>query len=353
MASSITKAFIAPPTLSERITREEDFFSRGFVMSYSGLNKLVYSPALFYQHYVLNQREDTTDISAIEGSLIHCLLLKPESFDDEYVLSVQNLPNDNQRKVIDMLYAHVQELQRGGGIEPGNTLNEYKNALIDILKDMNLYQTLKTDEQRLEKVINSRTVEYFDMLINSSTKTIISHDTYNFCKSVVDKITSNPAVMNVMGYFADSFNGITKFNEIELAAMPEEYAFGLRGFIDNLVFDPMTKTIRVNDVKKTSKALSNFTDSIEYYNYWMQAAMYHILVESSYKSIPAYADWNIEFRFIVIDPYMQIAPIKVSDATMQTWIEKTREKLNEANHHFTTRRFDLPYQFLLNDELVL
>lgn len=354
MASNLTKAFVAPPSLSERITREDDFFSRGFLMSYSGLNKLVHSPALFYQHYVLNQREDSTDLSVIEGSLIHCLLLKPESFDDNFVLAAKNLPNDNQRKVIDMLFAHLQELKRNGfDTSTRDLLSESKDALIDILKDMNLYQTLKTDEQRLEKVINEKTVEYFTMLINSEKKSIISHETYSFCKQVVDKITSNPTVMDKMGYFADAFNGIKKFNEIELTAMPEEYTFGLRGFVDNLVFDPNTKTIRVNDVKKTSKALSDFPDSIQYFRYWIQAAMYHILVDSTYRSQPQYADWNIEFRFIVIDPYMQIAPIKVSDATMQEWLINTKKKLEEANMHFTTRQFDLPYEFLTNQELVL
>ena len=66
--------FISPPPLSERISKEEEFFNKDFLMSYSGLNKLMYSPALFYSHYVLNQKDDSYDQNMVEGSLIHCLL---------------------------------------------------------------------------------------------------------------------------------------------------------------------------------------------------------------------------------------------------------------------------------------
>ena len=85
MASSLTKSFIAPISVTERMQREEDFFSRGFLMSYSGLNKLLYSPAAFYQHYVLKQRDDSQDQNMIEGSLIHCLLLRPTEFDNFFI----------------------------------------------------------------------------------------------------------------------------------------------------------------------------------------------------------------------------------------------------------------------------
>jgi hypothetical protein len=352
MATNLTKSFVAPPTFSERMSKEQEFFNNEFLMSYSGLNKLMHSPALFYQHYILKQREDTTDPGVIEGSLIHCLLLKPESFDATFALSVANLPNENQRKVVDTVYAHIKELRSQG--DSRTELVEYPNAIIDVLKDMNLYQTLKTDVQRLDKIIgNPKAVEYYNMLRSSESKIIISQETYDFCKQVVDKITTNPIVMDAMGYFADMFNGITKHNEIELVAFNSEYSFGLRGFIDNLVFDPVLKVIRINDVKKTSKALSNFEDSIDYFRYWLQASIYYMLVEHTYKSMDEYKDWDIEFRFIVIDPYMQIAPIKVSQSTMDEWLVASKEELRKANYHFKERSFELPYEFLLNKELTI
>lgn len=342
---------MAPPSISERYSKEDEFFSKPFLMSYSGLNRLLYSPALFYQHYVLKQRDDTMDPNMIEGSLIHCLLLHPDNFDNQFVLSVSNPPSENPKKVLDVLLNHHKELKEAG--DTRTELAEFGDAILDILRDMNLYQSLKTDAQRLEKMILPRHEEYWRYLTTMEGKIVVGQETYDFCKAVVDKITSTPTVMDRMGYFGDSFNGITKENEKELVSFPEELPFGLRGFLDNMVFDPNNKVIRVNDVKKTSKDLNSFSDSIEYFRYWLQAAMYVMMVEQQYLSRPEYAGWKIEFRFIVIDPYMQIAPIKISEEKLNQWISATKEKLSEAAYHFEKRDFSLPYSYLIHEEMTL
>ena len=347
---ALTK-FTSDVAFAERMQKEEAFFSKPFLLSYSGLNKLLFSPALFYNHYVLGQRDDTEDKNMVEGKLIHCLLLKPESFDDEFVLSSVNVPSDNPKKLLQTLFAHYKELKSTG--DPREDLHEFSNAIIDILVDMNLYQSLKTDAQRLDKIITEDHVAYWDYMKKAEGRTVIDHDTHAFATAVVDKIKSKPVVMDVMGFFGDSMNGVTKQNEIELAKFDEEFLFGLRGFVDNLVFDNMNKEIRVNDLKKTSKDIGSFTDSIEYFRYWMQAAIYYMLVEHVYLSQPAYADYKISFRFVVVDPYMQIAPIRVSDETMQEWLVKTKEKIAQANYHFENKSFELPYEFLINKEIVL
>jgi hypothetical protein len=343
--------FTSDVAFAERMQKEEAFFSKPFLLSYSGLNKLLFSPALFYSHYVLGQRDDTEDKNMVEGKLIHCLLLKPESFDDEFVLSSVNVPSDNPKKLLQTLFAHYKELKSSG--DTREDLHEFSPAIIDILVDMNLYQSLKTDAQRLDKIITEDHVAYWDYMKKAEGRTVIDHDTHAFATAVVDKIKSKPVVMDVMGFFGDSMNGVTKQNEIELAKFDDEFLFGLRGFVDNLVFDNMNKEIRVNDLKKTSKDIGSFTDSIEYFRYWMQAAIYHMLVEHVYLSQPAYADYKISFRFVVVDPYMQIAPIRVSDETMQEWLVKTKEKIAQANYHFENKSFELPYEFLINKEIVL
>ena len=339
--------FTSDVAFAERMQKEEAFFSKPFLLSYSGLNKLLFSPALFYNHYVLGQRDDTEDKNMVEGKLIHCLLLKPESFDDEFVLSSVNVPSDNPKKLLQTLFAHYKELKSTG--DAREDLHEFSNAIIDILVDMNLYQSLKTDAQRLDKIITEDHVAYWDYMKKAEGRTVIDHDTHAFATAVVDKIKSKPVVMDVMGFFGDSMNGVTKQNEIELAKFDEELLFGLRGFVDNVVFDNMNKEIRVNDLKKTSKDIGSFTDSIEYFRYWMQAAIYYMLVEHVYLSQPAYADYKISFIFVVVDPYMQIAPIRVSDETMQEWLVKTKEKIAQANYHFENKSFELPYEFLINN----
>jgi len=349
-----TPKFIAPSiSFSDRMQKEEEFFSKPFLLSYSGLNRLLYSPALFYNHYVLGQRDDVEDRNMIEGKLIHCLLLNPENFDKEFVLSATDIPSDNPRQLLNTLFAHYKELKKHDPEDTREDLHEFNGAIIDILSDMNLYQSLKTDTQRLEKIITEKHVSYWDYLKKSQNRTIIDHDTYTFANSVVEKIKNTPSVIDVMGFFEDPLRGITKQNEVELVKFSEKHPFGIRGFIDNLVIDPSTKTIKVNDLKKSSKDISSFKDSIEYYRYYLQAAIYYRLVEDVYLSRPEYKDFTITFRFVVVDPYMQIAPIRVSSLKMQEWLEILDQKLLQAAYHFEQREFDLPYEFLTNTEVVL
>jgi hypothetical protein len=49
--------FVANVPLSERIQKEQEFYDKDFLMSYSGLNKLAFSPSAFYKHYVLGRRQ--------------------------------------------------------------------------------------------------------------------------------------------------------------------------------------------------------------------------------------------------------------------------------------------------------
>jgi hypothetical protein len=343
--------YLAPVSLSEKLNKESEFFDKTFMMSYSGLNKLVHSPALFYHHYILGQREDVYDKNMLEGSLIHCLLLNPEKFDDMYILSADVTPSDAQINVIHRLFEHHKELLQSGDAK--DTLDDYKDALLDILEDINLYQSMKQDT-RIAKIVNETTESYWEHVKSAEGKVVIDHDIHEFAKSVVAKITSNATVMEIMGFFGDEMNGVKKQNEIELVTfLNDELPFGIRGFLDNLVFDDVNKEIRVNDLKKTGKEIKSFPDSVEYYRYWIQAAFYRMLVDKIYKSNPKYADYKVTFRYIVADPFMQIAPIKVSEETMQKWIEDTKTLLSEAAYHFTEKNFELPYEFLVNKEVVL
>lgn len=344
--------YVSSIPLSERIQKEQEFFDKPFLMSYSGLNKLAFSPASFYMHYVMGQKDDMMDKNMIEGSLIHCLLLTPEKFDEMFVISSNDLPSDNPRAVLHTVFNHYKELKSTS--DTREKLEEFASAILDVLKDVNLYQSLKTDGQRIEKMINPKHIAYWEYLKKAEGRVVIDDDTYNFCKAVVEKITTTANVMDVMGFFSDSFAPVEKHNELQLVKFADNPYFGLRGIIDNLVIDHNAKEIRINDLKKTSKTISQFPESIEYYNYWIQAAIYKKLVEHVYTQHERYLGYKITFRFLVVDPFMQIAPIRISDETLAKWEEETDKLLDEAKFHFESKNFELPYKFIANNnELVL
>jgi len=331
----------------ERIRLEDEFFSQPFMMSYSGLNKLLFSPVLFHQHYILKQRDDVVDKPMVEGKLLHCLLLNPEDFEKEFVLMSSDMPSDGPRKVLDKIY---EIMKADGKSEMDGTFMDH---ILDVLKEQNLYQSLKTDDQRIDKMTTTKNIKYLDYKFQAEKKTVVDQDMYDFAKNTVDIIKSNSKLMDIMGFNQDSLTtNIKQYNELDLVCLEfEDYSFGIRGIIDNLVVDHDAKVIRVNDLKKTSKSIGQFDESIDYYNYWMQAALYRLLV-NHIKETTFGVDYPVEFRFIVVDPYMQVAPIRISEDTQKYWALELEDKLEQANYHFKERDFSLPYEFLTGEYVI-
>jgi len=56
-------------------------------VSSSGLKLLLKDPEAFHKHYVLNQKEDISNRSALDfGSYVHALILEPHVIDDEFAI---------------------------------------------------------------------------------------------------------------------------------------------------------------------------------------------------------------------------------------------------------------------------
>ena len=333
-----------------RLRLEEEFFSNRFTLSYSGLNRLLYSPQLFYNDYVLKGKQESIDKYLVEGKLIHCLLLTPSEFEKQFAITPKDLPSDSAKSLLHSLFAHHTELSQTDDYDGRTQLEEYGNAILDILVDMNLHQSLKTDAQRLEKIIIDKNIEYWNYLLNADGRSIIDDNQLEFAKQVVETIKAKSRINQLMGLTTDPFDKVQVLNEFYVHLPTEHLPFDLKGFIDNLVIDHNAKVIRINDLKKSSKDIQNFKDSIDYYRYDLQAAMYYNLIDNTLAKEYGY---DVEFRFIVVDSLMQVAPYKVSDKTMAEWVNNLNTKLEEASYHFEKRDFDLPYVFAVNHEVEL
>jgi hypothetical protein len=333
---------------------EDEFYAKEFAFSYSSLNKLLYSPSLFYKDYILGMKEELLDKSLVEGRVIHALLLDQESFDEQFVITQEKLPSDNLRDVVEKVYAkyleqmvYVKEMALGVEDQSSKTLLDFSEDILEILKEKSFYQNIKKDEDRIAKVINIDTEDYFEFLKLRNGKTVIDADTYGRCVDVVDKIKNHPC-MKIMGMSVnDNLDHVYNELQVELDKSFAQFPFGLKGMIDNLFIDKDAKTIRVNDLKTTSKTIADFPETVKFYNYWMQAAIYMRLARSLMHNLKdEYKDYNLVFSFIVIDRYSQIYVFEVSEETMTNWEIDLQDKLKEAKYHYETRNYSLPYAFL-------
>ncbi len=244
----------------------EKFYQKKFYFSYSGLNKLFYSPALFYSHYVLNQREDSTDPHLVGGRVLHCLLFEPDNYDDNFISLPGKLPTDSQRKIIDNIFRIHLSVGNNSLL-----LGDYSTDILTQLLTANLYQNLKTDQQRLDKILTDEHKEYFELLKKSLDKTVVDQPTLDGCKVQVEILKSNKDIRALLQLDkSEEDTHIETYNELHIRVDHDKLPFGLHGVLDNVVVDNEAKIIFINDLKTTGKSIQDFPDAVEYYKYWMQ-----------------------------------------------------------------------------------
>ena len=316
----------------------KEFYSKPFYLSYSGLNKLLYSPSLFYRHYILQQREDKLESYLIDGKVIHCMLLDNGSFDDQFILTPATLPSGNTKAIVNKVFAEMSEVPGDLGL-----LDEYDQAILLGLKQMNLHQSLKTDAQRLAKIITDETKSYWDFLKVRGNKDLIDDETLARCNAAVEALRTNEKVCHLLGLLTNEMEHVDIYNEQFLNAETDK-PFGLKGVVDNIKINFDEKIIYINDLKTTGKTITDFKETIDFFNYWAQAAIYERLVRYKFSDLIT-EEWKVVFNFIVIDKYQQVYPFEVSSETMNNWQLKLESNLDEAAWHYTNREYTLPHQF--------
>lgn len=324
---------------------EKEFYSKKLYLSYSGLSKMLYSPSLFYRYYVLQQRDEELGAHLLDGKVIHCLLLNDGSFDKQFMLSPATLPTGNTKSVVDKVMDHRNTLEV---VMSTDTLKDFSDVILSVLKEIKLHQALKTDAQRIEKIATPEAESYFQFLKIKGERDVIDQETLQKCNEAVTAVRENQAACDLLALVRHEMENIDVFNETPMQSdLLDVYPFGIKGIVDNIKVDYDKKTVYINDLKTTGKTVTEFKESVEFYNYWAQAAMYELMVRDNFKDLLT-EEWSIVFTFIVVDKYNQVYPFQVSRSTMMEWETRLTEKLNEAKWHYTEKNYRLPYLFATN-----
>lgn len=322
----------------KNLEKENEFYNKEFSFSYSSLNKLLFSPSLFYKDYILFDREQKTEKYLIEGKLVHCILFEPEEVKNKFNLVPGKTPSDNVVKVLRNMQLHTN----------AEKLNEVDDSVIlDSLKECNLYQSLKLDEARIAKIRTEDAEEYWTFMNNSNID-VIDQDTLDKCTEYVEIIKANPDVMELFASSGSDFelDPVTSYAEKMLNCKLKDKSFGLKGIIDYYKIDDDKELITICDLKTTGKTISDFKETVDFYKYWLQAAIYCKLV---FENIPKEQQhYDFIYKFVVIDKYKQVYVFDVSQNTLSSWTNGLSEVLKVADYHYTEKNYSLPYEFLVN-----
>lgn len=320
---------------------EDEFYAKDFRFSYSSLSKLLYGPMLFYKQYILKEKQPEQSKSMLEGSLIHCLLLNPEIFEEQYVIAQTTVPSDNVKEIIEKvfdIYAQQEETER-------TELEMYQEEILAELVRMNLYQKM-SDAVKIGKVVNETGIEYFNFLKSAKGKKVIDTDTYSRCVDMVEMLRKHE-VAKLMGLHAQDDGTQDVLTEVEISMELDDFPFGLQGHLDNVYINHEKKVIYINDLKTSTRTLEEFSQSVTDYNYWLQAAIYMRLATRVLgATVKNASDFKFVFNFIVVDKFNQVYAFEVSEDTMTDWQIDLQKKLHEAKYHYESRDYSLPYKFV-------
>jgi len=321
----------------------DNFYKKDFYFSYSSINKLLFSPRMFYNHYVLKQKEDSTDSHLVIGRVLHCLLLEPANFDNQFAVMTSKIPSENNKKIIDNIFRNYLVNQNNT-----LTLEDYSKDILTHLLTINLHQSLKTDQQRLDKILTDENNEYFEFLKLSLGKTVIDQTILNNCKISLDVIKANDDVRALLQLDKiQEDDEIEVYNELIVSMSDKNLPFGFKGVLDNVVVDHNSKTIFINDLKTSGKSIQDFPESVDYYKYWIQGIIYVML--ASEKFLKDKQDWNVQLTFIVIDKYNQVYPYQVSSESLNKWKIDFEKIVTQIRWHYDNKQYDLPYDLALGN----
>ena len=321
----------------------DNFYKKEFNFSYSSINKLLFSPRMFYNHYVLKQKEDSTDSHLVIGRVLHCLLLEPANFDNQFAVMTSKIPSENNKKIIDNIFRNYLVNQNNT-----LTLEDYSKDILTHLLTINLHQSLKTDQQRLDKILTDENNEYFEFLKLSLGKTVIDQTILDNCKMSLDVIKANDDIRALLQLDKiQEDNEIEVYNELIVSMSDKNLPFGFKGVLDNVVIDHNSKTIFINDLKTSGKSIQDFPESVDYYKYWIQGTIYVML--ASEKFLKDKQDWNVQLTFIVIDKYNQVYPYQVSSESLSKWKIDFEKIVTQIRWHYDNKQYNLPYDLALGN----
>jgi hypothetical protein len=298
---------------------------------------------MFYNHYVLKEKEDSTDSHLVIGRVLHCLLLEPANFDNEFAVMTSKIPSENNKKIIDNIFRNYLVNQNNT-----LTLEDYSKDILTYLLTINLHQSLKTDQQRLDKILTDENNEYFEFLKLSLGKTVIDQIILDNCKKSLDVIKANDDVRALLQLDKiQEDDEIEVYNELIVSMSDENLPFGFKGILDNVVVDHNSKTLFINDLKTSGKSIQDFPESVDYYKYWIQGTIYVML--ASEKFLKDKQDWNVQLTFIVIDKYNQVYPYQVSSESLNKWKIDFEKIVTQIRWHYDNKQYDLPYDLALGN----
>lgn len=215
-------------------------------------------------------KEDKEETESLKlGSLVDCLFLTPQEFNNEFYVSTIKQPSDTMKSIVNKYYNFIR--QNDG--EPTDFY--YTGLLLSIANDHNYYPTYKPDT--LLNKITKDGLAYLQELKVSEGLTIVNEDMLSKAQAIT---------MELSDFMADhSLFFENKVQYIQKPLYGNYYGIDIKGLLDMLLVDMENHKFQIIDLKTTSDATMEFPESLRKYRYDIQMAWYKELVQQNTKML--------------------------------------------------------------------
>ena len=259
----------------------------------------------FYKKNILGEiEEEEYNRSLLIGTLVHCLLLEPDTFDSKFYISqCEKVPTGKMLEFVEILYRKTVENMNSEG-ELTVTFEELARMAHE---ESSFEWKLDTI---LKKFAGSEAESYYKQLREANSKglSVVCMDDINIANRIVEIAKNHPYTSEILN--AVSNDKIQVFDELQLESFHID-GCEMKMKLDKIIVNHVQKTIQLYDIKIVYD-VNSF-----YYNYFLskradiQAFVYHQGLMSGKLDLGFdYSDYEILFPiFVAIDSQCFYAPV--------------------------------------------
>jgi len=272
-----------------------------------------------FKDYIDGNTNNISTPSLYTGTTIHQYFLEPETF----MVSDVDRPSDTIVKVIDKVY----EVTRG---ELNTDIESHDLYLLGAAKEFGYGQSWKP-ETLLKKIIDQGK-EYYNFLHRADGKICIDQKMAAMLANIKESVNNHAGVKKLLF----DTPGV---NEEDVYWGPNEaYKSKIDRYTSNALID----------LKTTSKSLSFFRSSFDYYHYDRQLAFYKDALEWIGKPVE-------QCYIIAIETtgYNQVRIFEVGEKLIEEGRQKYKDLLNRIEYHQQTQQWIEPQEVYENNGITL
>lgn len=301
-------------------------------------------PAISYSTLARYEREGFNNLAHLYdkvespsltfGSIVDCLITgSAEELTERFLIAdFPNIP-DSQIAVLKDLYKNLGDSYKGLSLE-----KIPDSSILAAALNCQFQQNWKPETR--VKVLRENGSEYWDLLILAEGKTVVSQKVYDDAFACAEALRTSEATKRYFELDNPFDNSVEHLYQLKFRG--EYEGIPVRCMMDLVIVDHAAKTIVPVDLKTSFKHEWDFPKSFKEWSYYIQAGLYHYILEQNLRKDEYFRDFKIfPYRFIVIsnssriplvwefDQTTSVADIHLGEETFRNW----RNILHELNYY--------------------